>query len=270
MWEEGRVPAVVLAGGINRIRLFEGYRPGAKALLQFAGKPSVRYLLEALRQVPQVGRIALVGSTGELRGAVGEGEGVELVEGEKTLGANILLGLRHFSGAPAVLFTTADAPLIGAGAVAAFLQACAAKKPEGGGGLAFFSFVPQTAFTGPYQGRQKARLMFRDGIFCHGNLALVDPGLAARMALFPRIDHLYQVRKETLKTILAFGWTLAATYVVGAWLLRRLSIDTMAAIASRRLGVQLVPVLLEWPEVVVDIDEPEDYAFVRRMLEDSS
>jgi hypothetical protein len=35
------VKAVVLAGGINRIPLFEGYTPGYKALMPFRGRPSI-------------------------------------------------------------------------------------------------------------------------------------------------------------------------------------------------------------------------------------
>jgi len=37
---------VILAGGINRIPLYPGAKPGYKALLPFAGKPAIQYTLE--------------------------------------------------------------------------------------------------------------------------------------------------------------------------------------------------------------------------------
>ncbi len=263
--KEQRVNAVILAGGINRIPLYAGYEPGPKALLKFAGKPSVLYTLEALRRVPQVDRICLVGPAEALRQAVGEQDGCEYEEAVKSLGGNIILGLQHFGGSPAVLFATADMPLITSEAVGAFLDACAEKSA--GDGEVFVVFVPEAAFTGFYQGRQKARVFFRDFIACHGNLALVDPRVTEHLWLAPRINHLYRVRKQTLRTTLAFGWTVAGSYLIGGWLLRRLTLEQMAGIASRRLGLRLVPVLLDRPELVIDVDEAKDYAFVRKRLE---
>lgn len=261
----GQIDAVVLAGGINRIRLYNGYVPAPKALLEFAGRPSVNYVLAALRGVPQIGRIAVVGSAAALRPAVWDRYGCEFVEGAESLGGNILRGLRHFATSPAVLFATADAPLLTAEAIVAFFRACAEKGEQEG--TAYLSFVPVSAFSGPFAGRQKARVFFRDLVACHGNLALIDPHLTDRLYLLSNVDHLYRVRKETLKTIFAFGWTVGVSYLLGGWLTRQLSIEQMAGIASRRLGIRLIPVLSDWPEIVIDVDEPQDYAFVRAQLE---
>lgn len=263
--ERGEIDAVVLAGGINRIRLFEGDVPGYKALLPFAGKSSLRYVLEALRGTPEIGRIAVVGPAAELETVTADITGCEVVEGTPTLGGNIFLGLRHFSHSEAILFATADAPLVTAQAIADFLHACT-ERAEGGGEV-FLSFVPHRAFTGPFRGHQKANVYFRDIVACHGNLALADPRLTSHTSLLPRIEKVYRARKHTLPTAVAFGWGIAVSYLVGAWFLRQLTLEKMAEIASRRLGVRLVPVLVERPEIAVDFDEPEEYAFVRQRLE---
>ena len=65
-----RVNAVVLAGGINRIPLFQGYTPGYKALLPFCGRPSILYTLDALKAVPQVARVCIAGPEADLRPAL--------------------------------------------------------------------------------------------------------------------------------------------------------------------------------------------------------
>ncbi|MDQ3023472.1 MAG: hypothetical protein M3R04_03650, partial [bacterium] len=62
--------AVILAGSLNKIPLYEGYKPGHKALLEFNGKPSIHYTLAALRLDPRITRICIVGSTKVLSAAL--------------------------------------------------------------------------------------------------------------------------------------------------------------------------------------------------------
>jgi choline kinase len=64
------LPAVVLAGGINRIALFPGDTPGYKALVRVGGRPSIYYTLRALDAVPEVESVAIVGDQAALRPAV--------------------------------------------------------------------------------------------------------------------------------------------------------------------------------------------------------
>jgi len=41
----------------------------------------------------------------------------------------------------------------------------------------------------------------------------------------------------------------------------------MSRIASQAFGIGLIPVILEHPEVAVDVDEVADYRFVKALLE---
>lgn len=47
--EPAGIDVVVLAGGVNQIALYDGYQPGYKALVDFGGRPSLQYVLRALR-----------------------------------------------------------------------------------------------------------------------------------------------------------------------------------------------------------------------------
>ena len=69
----------MLAGGINTIELFDGYRPGYKALLPFCGKPSIQYVVEALEQVPNVAHISIVGPVDELSRALPHGSHFDFI-----------------------------------------------------------------------------------------------------------------------------------------------------------------------------------------------
>jgi CTP:molybdopterin cytidylyltransferase MocA len=261
----GRIDAVVLAGGINTIPLFPGNAPGYKALLPFAGRPALQYTLDALRATPAVGRVCVVGAAEALRPAL-EGYTIEtVVPGGDTLLGSIRSGVAAFPEAEAVLVATADMPLITPAAVANFLAACAAVDPTAPLNLCL-SLVPARCYTGAYAAFTKGFNRFRDVAVCHGNLALVTPRLFLEAGASDRLDALYDARKDPVKAALAVGLRVGLSYVLGVHLTHTLTLAQMAAVASRRFGIGLHPVLVDHPEITVDVDEPADYAFVTTQL----
>lgn len=260
---------VVLAGGINRIKLFEGYTPGYKALLPFRGKPAIRYTLEALQAVPQVKRVCIVGPEADLRHAVVGTSDVarayDFVPSGQTLMESIFNGLTHFAGSPAVLVATADMPLVTSQAILDFLAACA-KTPTDYECNVFLSVVPKRCCAGAYERFPKPFNRFKDIAVCHGNLILADLRLASSAEARTRMNNLYNARKNPITAALAVGWRVGLSYVIGVHVLHALTMEQMSRLASRRFGVGLIPVIVEHPEIAIDIDEPADYAFVTRLL----
>jgi hypothetical protein len=109
---------------------------------------------------------------------------------------------------------------------------------------------------------------FRDVTVCHGNLLLVNPSLPHSEAAMSRINAMYAARKNAVKCALAIGWGLGLAYVVGVHFLHLLSLEAMAGKASRRFGFGIVPVLMPYPEVCLDVDEAADYELVRERIEE--
>jgi molybdopterin-guanine dinucleotide biosynthesis protein A len=264
-----RVNAVVLAGGINRIPLFEGYSPGYKALVPFHGRPSILYTLDALKAVPQVARVCIAGSEAELRpaleGTVHGGDSIDFAAGGETLRESIFSGLQHFAGATRVLVLTADLPLVTPQAITAFLAACRPIQTPDVASL-FLSMAPRRCFTGPYERFTKPFNRFRDIEVCHGNLWLADVRLLRNSRAAGRIDRIYRVRKNPVATALAVGPQVGLAYVLGVHLVHALTLEQMTRIASRAFGVGGVPVILEHPEICLDVDEPADYRFAVEQL----
>ena len=264
-----RVDALVLAGGINHIALFEGCTAGYKALLPFDGKPAIRYTLDALTGAPQVGRMCIVGSEADLREAVAPvadaGHTVEFAPGGDTLIGSVMAGLQHFAGSPAVLIATADIPLVTAAIVTDFL--CACSRVETPYENAFLlSVVPAERFAGPWAATTKGFSRFRDVTVCHGSLMLADPRLLQNREAMARIECLYGNRKSEIRSAMAVGCRVGLSYIMGVRLLHLLTMDQMARFASWRFNVGLVPVPLKHPEVALDVDEPADYTFVTQQL----
>ena len=260
---------VVLAGGINKIPLYAGCTPGYKALLPFAGKPAIQYTLEAVCAVPTVCRILVVGPEAPVRDALaatGCRVACEYVPGGDSLMASVLNVLPHVKDSGQVLFATADLPLVTSASVQAFLDACAAARSPYPENL-YLSAVLRRSFTGPFARSRKGHMSFRGGAVYHGNLALIEPRAFETPGLVKVMERLYRRRKNPIASALAGGWRIALSYIFGAFLLRLLTMEQMARIVSKRLGVGIIPVRVDNPEIAIDVDEPDDYELVTRELE---
>jgi CTP:molybdopterin cytidylyltransferase MocA len=262
------IDVVVLASGVNKIPLYEGYVPGYKALIPYNGRASIHYVLDALCAVKSVRRICIEGPVALLEKELANrspDNRITLQEGGETFVDSLVLGLQHFRSSPAVLFAAADLPLMTPESVRDFLSGCADAPTEYEQNL-YVSAVPKDSYSGAFTRFTKPFNRYRDVSLCHGNLFLADPTLLDRPDIRKRVNQMYAGRK-TIKTALAFGWKVALTYVVGVELLHILTLRRMGEIASQQLGFGVVPVLVEHPEIAIDVDEPDDYQLVRERIE---
>lgn len=239
---ERKVDTIVLAGGINRIPLHEGYTPSFKALLSFRNKPSMQYVLDALAQVPRIGRIGIVGAEAELRPALQDPEAYTFVPGGERPGLSVFQGLRYFRESPEVLFATGDIPLVTPQSIAIFLQACFENRSRGD---VFVSAVDRSRFTGPFEGCPKRCTRFRGRSICHGNLVVVDPSRVLAAISEGRLNAIYRARKNPLRTAAAFGWKFILAYLVGGSVLRFFTLEQSAEAASKSFRLKIVPILLD-------------------------
>jgi CTP:molybdopterin cytidylyltransferase MocA len=264
----GTVDAVVLAGGINTVSVHEDYVPDYKALLRFSGRPSIACTLAALRGEPRVGRICVVGPRERIAAELGAEDAAAELEweaGGDSLLESFVHGLRHFSDSPAVLFITADVPLVTAGSIAKFLDACGPQLPAADSYIMLL-VVPEQCYSADWADCPKAVSRFRDVTVCHGNVMLASPRILGNHSAMRRINPLYNARKNPLAAALAVGLRVGVSYIVGVHITHRLSLARMAAIASWRFGMALVPVQADCPELTVDIDGPADYEYVSRRI----
>jgi GTP:adenosylcobinamide-phosphate guanylyltransferase len=261
-YETGQIEAIVLAGGLNRIPLYEGYTPGYKALLSIGGKPLIRYTLEGLEASLRVRRTCVVGPPEVCEAVSGP---YDCIEGGATVKESIYIGLRHFSGSPLVLLITADLPLVTPAAINDFLDESGKIETRYRENV-FWALLPETSFTGPYRQVKKGYNRFRDIAVCHGNLLLITPSLSRSERFLTNLDRIYEARKDSVKAALSVGVLVGAAYALGVSLFRVLSLNQMAGMLSRYFGAGLIPVLIDHPEAAVDIDEPADYRFAREEL----
>jgi CTP:molybdopterin cytidylyltransferase MocA len=247
------IDAVVLAGSVNRIPLYRGNPPGFKALVEMRGRPLISYVLDALHESRYVDRIVVVGAPQVLKYA-GKWPRVDLVHEGHSLVRNAWRGLRA-ARTERVLFCNPDQPLLRTEMVDDFVERAAGVEAD----LAT-SWVRASSF-GPYAEVGEHKIArFGDDRYAHGNLFLAKREFPDMPAVRNRFDRLYGARKNNLKFALALGPMLFGRFLV-SWVTRCLpSLQETLEIGGSSFGLKVAAVISPYPEITLDIDEPEDYA----------
>jgi CTP:molybdopterin cytidylyltransferase MocA len=253
------VDAVVLAGGTNRIPLFPGNEPGHKALVELHGKPLLAYVLDALHEARAVGRIVVVGAPDVIALAQQWPEVEGIPEG-RSLVDNAWRGLQA-SRTERALFCNPDQPLLRTEMVDDFMDRALPKDADVVSG--WISEETLAPFM-PYADHKLAN--FGDGRFAHANLFLARRDLPQLPGVRERMDGLYKARKNNLRFAWALGPGLFAQFLVSAVLGHLPSLEDTLNQAGEHFHLRLAGVVCPYPEIALDVDEPEDYADAQQRL----
>ena len=251
------IQAIILAGSTNHIPLYPGFQPGYKALVSMLGRPLISYVLDALRGCPQIGRILVVGPDEVQRYAAGW-QNVAGVPERVTLIDNVVAGLeaaQQTGHDSRVLFCNPDQPLLRTEMVEDFLERASSHEED-----VVSSWIRGDAL-GKYAGVGAHKLAkFGDGWFGHGNLFLARTALPSAPEAHARFDALYRARKNIVRFAWALGPELFGRFALAVLTGCMPSLRQTMEIATRRFGIGIGAVLSPYPEIALDIDEPEDFA----------
>lgn len=214
----------------------------AKALVPFAGRPLVSYVLEALRGCPSVAHVLYVGDAAPVITAQVE----EVLPPGETFVQSFSVGVRAaLARAPrqSVLVTTADLPWLRAEALGDFLGAAS-------GAALVYPVVEEETATAQFPGQRRTFVRLRDGRFTGGNLMLIAPEMVP--ALLPFVERAYRSRKNPLALARLFGVDFTVRLALG-----RLSLGVVEARAAQILGLPVRAVVTPHASIGADVDGPE-------------
>jgi NDP-sugar pyrophosphorylase family protein len=248
---------VLLAGGRPALDdpLYPFTQGQPKALLEIAGQPLVDYMLRALLAAKAVDRIVVVGLPAPL--AADYGPDVAYLADQGSMIANGLAGLaqhrRRHPDTGHVLFTSADIPTATGPMIDDVLARC---RPDA---AAYYFMVERQVMEAHFPGSNRTYTRLRDRQVAGADLIVADASLAdANRQLF---DDISAGRKQPWKLARIAGLT-----TILALLTRRLTLDGIQRRATRVLGAPVSVSLLEYPQLAMDIDKPEQLAQLRAYL----
>jgi len=246
------IGALILAGSENTGALAACSGEPYEALIPAGGRPMIEYVRDALRGTGRIGRTVVVGPERELAGMFPPD--VSFVPPGPRL-MDVLAGaMARFDGARRVLIATADIPLLTAAAVSAFLDACGDMSRD-----IYYPVIGNRCIEERYPGCVRTYIPFREGIFTGGNLFLVNP------AVIPKCAQRGQAFLEARKSPWRLSRLVGPGFLI-RFLLHRVSLPETEASMTRLLGVSGRVVVVDYPEIGVDVDKPGDLALVRRVL----
>jgi hypothetical protein len=157
-----------------------------------------------------------------------------------------------------LLLTTGDHGLLTAAAAAEFWRRALALRDRGDADLAV-GFVPLAEVQARFPGVRRTALRFSDAEVCTCNFfALLQPSAAGVLQLWRRAE---RDRKQPWRLVRLLG-----PWVLVRFLLGRLTLGEALDRLGRIAGARIRPVLLDLPDVAVDVDSVADWELVESVL----
>lgn len=247
------VNSVVLGGGGGPDeRLTDLYGGPSKGLIQLGGKPSVQYVLEALRATPGVRRIALAGPSALLDHPAAQLADLRLEE-EGGIVDKLAAAARAFGDGRKLLMASCDIPLVTPEVFADIIECC----PEE---TAFFHpLVRKSAALRDFAEHKWVFLKLRDGPVVTTNIVILDPTwLDRRPDIALKIEEL---RRHPIRMALQWGLLFLLKFKLGL-----LSLDYCERFFSGFLQAPVRGAITDHTELAMDLDRPEDAPMLERWL----
>ncbi|MBX6378835.1 MAG: nucleotidyltransferase family protein, partial [Clostridia bacterium] len=241
--------ALVLAGRVNRGALAGEEEVPFEALIDVAGRPMVRHVVEALAAARSVAGIVVVGPARLLRPHLPAE--VILVEPGGNLVASMRNGFRALAEKRPCLVVASDIPLVTGAMLDEFVEACRST-----GASLCCPIVPREVCESRFPEVRRTYASLREGTFTLGNCFYVAP--EAREPVLAQLEVFYALRKRPLRLARQLGLRMIVKY-----LLRTASLGELEALAAARLGVPARAVVCRHPEIGVDVDKPADLILAR-------
>lgn len=245
----------MLAGRENRGRL-QGVSDAAwEALIPIGGLPMVRYVLDALGGVPEIGRVTMVGpDPGAFPPSPPGPPEWEVVSPAESLVENLRLGVQALGPCPEILVVTCDVPFLEPEDLSEFLGRCRERGADLG-----YPIVERADCEEAFPGVRRTYVRLSDGSYTGGNVIYLKGDALAR--LWPFLDRVYAARKRPLTLLPLFGLGTAVAVLLG-----RARVSALERRVERIAGLRARAVVMRRPAIAVDVDKPEDLALAERIL----
>jgi hypothetical protein len=157
-------------------------------------------------------------------------------------------------GSQWILLSTADLPLLTPEAIRDFLERCFKVEAE-----LYYPIITRQSIEEKFKGARRTYVRLKEGTFTGGNLALMRADALTPCAL--KGEKLVKLRKSPLGLARQIGLLFILKFILG-----RLTLAEAERSFSRLLGVKGTAIITPYPEIGMDVDKPEDWELVCRIV----
>lgn len=224
-----------------------------KALIKINGREMILYVLDALKRLDYIEKIAVVGP-GEKLSPLLKDSGVLVVEQGPELIDNVMKGLECFSDEDEVLILTSDIPMITPEALDDFVKRAKELNAEFA-----YPIIPKEDTEKKYPGVKRTYVKVKEGTFTGGNAVLVKVGSAKRC--LGKAKEIFLYRKSPLKLAAILGVPIVLKLLLGL-----VTISEVEKRVYELFGIKARAVISRFPEIGSDVDKESDLELARKVL----
>ncbi len=243
-----RYSCVVMAGGKGSEEFQAATGALNSAALRVNGTPLVDIVCRALRDSDCVDDLVVMG-------AAAANERSEPDHG--TILDNVYAGAAIVARNPYVLFATGDMPFITAAAVRRFCDLAGEANTD-----LVYPIVPLELCQQAYPGMKRTGLRLREGAFTGGNLLIVKRSTLEQNAQF--IRETFAARKSVWKLARLFGFRTLMSLALSRIRPEALTLAQLEQAVGRFINGTVKAVIVEYPELGVDIDRLDHVEALKR------
>lgn len=223
-----------------------------KATIKINGREMIMYVIDVLKKLDFIEKIAVVGDERELS-FLKDSVDIIINQGD-SLSQNILKGAQVFPEESKLLVLTCDIPMITEEAIRDFAQR--AEKLEAD---FCYPIVKREDNDAKYPGVHRTYVRIKDGTFTGGNIVLVKAGIVKEV--INKAEDFLTYRKKPWMLAKIFGLLFVIKFVLGV-----LTIREVEDKASALFGIKARAVISPYPEIGTDVDKVSDLELAKKVL----
>lgn len=252
-----KIDVIILAGADNDGALKAVTDTPYEALIMLAGKPMVKYVVDAAAKSRYVDRVVIVGPERQLREFFDD-KVFHIAQCGDSMVENILIGIEMLQSRGKVLLLTSDIPLITPEAIDDFIDRCNAAE-----GDVYYPIVSREANDAKYPGVKRTYVRLKEGVFTGGNMALLQPQIVRKNHRM--IERAVSMRKKPWQLSRLLGFKFIVKFIFN-----KLSLNEIEQRVQLMLGFRGIGIISPYPEVGIDVDKPSDLYLMQKVYEQNT
>lgn len=246
------ISAVILAGAPADAEMQAKHSIRNRAEIPIAGKPMIRYVVDALKGSRDVGNVRLIGDI--------QCEGADkVIPSAGSMIANLVAGVEASEGAH-VLISTSDIPMLTAEAVDDFIRRCGDLSAD-----LYYAIIPKEECEKRFPGMRRTYVRLAEGTFTGGNMVIISSEFVRKNSEYLR--QVFAVRKKPLKLagLIGVGTLVRAIIAQKVWA-GAINLPLLERTAGRALKADLKAVQTPYAEIGSDVDDIGQMEYFQAMV----